>query len=61
MGLLDWFKKPLNWWLGMLLIVSGTVLVRGIDGWESSVPVGAISIFVGITMVVFFGKVDKES
>ena len=63
MELLNWFKKPLNWWLGLVLIINGTYLVRGVEGWGSAVPVGATSIVVGLLMVVFCGKVksDKDS
>ena len=57
MELLNWFKKPINWWLGMLLVINGTYLVRGIEGWAYAVPVGATSIIVGLTMMVFFGKI----
>lgn len=60
MELLNWFKKPLNWWLGLVLIINGTYLVRGVEGWDSAVPVGATSIVVGLLMVVFFGKVKTE-
>jgi hypothetical protein len=60
MELLNWFKKPLNWWLGLALIVNGTWLVRGVEGWESAVPIGAASIVAGLVMVVFFGKLKKD-
>ncbi len=60
MELLNWFKKPLNWWLGIALVVNGTWLVRGIDGWAGAVPVGATSIVVGLLMVVFLGKVKEK-
>ena len=59
MELLNWFKKPLNWWLGLALVVNGTWLVRGIEGWVYSVPVGAISIVVGLLMVVMLGRIKK--
>ena len=55
--LLNWFKKPLNWWLGLALVINGTWLVRGVDGWQYSVEIGATSIFVGLIMIVVFGKV----
>lgn len=58
--LLNWFKKPLNWWLGLLLVVNGTWLVRGIDGWEYAVPLGATSIVVGLVMVMVFGKLKNN-
>lgn len=57
MELLNWFKKPLNWWLGLALVINGTWLVRGVDGWQYSVEIGATSIFVGLIMIVVFGKV----
>ncbi len=57
MELLNWFKKPLNWWLGLVLVINGTYLVRGVEGWDAAVPVGATSIVVGLVMVLFFGKV----
>ena len=60
MELLNWFKKPLNWWGGLALIIGGTWLVRGVDGFESAVPVGATAIFIGLAMVLFFGKVKQE-
>lgn len=60
MELLNWFKKPLNWWLGLVLIINGTWLVRGIEGFEAAVPLGATSIVVGLTMVLFFGKVKQD-
>ncbi len=60
MELLNWFKKPLNWWLGLALIVNGTWLVRGVEGWENAVPVGATSIVVGLVMVVFLGKLKEN-
>ena len=59
MELLNWFKKPLNWWLGLALVINGTWLVRGIDGWQYSVEIGATSIVVGLVMVIVFGKVGK--
>lgn len=64
MELLNWFKKPLNWWLGLALVINGGYLVRGIDGWDAAIPVGAASIVVGLVMIVFLGKVkntDSES
>ena len=60
MELLNWFKKPLNWWLGLVLVINGTWLVRGVAGWESAVPVGAISIVVGLVMLVFLGKLNGQ-
>lgn len=59
MELLNWFKKPLNWWLGLALVINGTWLVRGVDGWQYSVEIGATSIVVGLVMVIVFGKVKK--
>ena len=60
MELLNWLKKPLNWWLGILLIINGTYLVRGIEGWSASVPIGATSIVVGLFLVLFFGKIKDN-
>ena len=60
MELLNWFKKPLNWWLGLALVINGTWLVRGVEGWEYGVVIGATSIFVGLIMVTVFGKVKKS-
>ena len=60
MELLNWFKKPLNWWLGLALVINGTWLVRGVDGWQYSVEIGATSIFVGLVMIVVFGKVKSS-
>jgi len=61
MELLNWFKKPLNWWLGLVLVINGTYLVRGVEGWDAAVPVGATSIVVGLVMVLFFGKVKDAN
>ena len=61
MELLNWFKKPLNWWLGLVLVINGTYLVRGVEGWDAAVPVGAASIVVGLVMVLFFGKVKDAN
>jgi len=60
MELLNWFKKPLNWWLGLVLVINGTYLVRGVEGWDAAVPVGAASIVVGLVMVLFFGKIKRD-
>jgi hypothetical protein len=60
MELLNWFKKPLNWWIGLALVINGTWLVRGVQGWESAVPIGGTSIAVGLLMVVVFGKVKAN-
>jgi hypothetical protein len=56
MELLNWLKKPLRWWIGIALIVLGTILVRGVDGCEYCVPFGASVIFLGLMAVLFFGK-----
>jgi len=60
MELLNWFKKPLNWWLGLVLVINGTYLVRGVEGWDYAVPIGALSIVIGLLMVLFFGKVKSD-
>ena len=43
-----------------MLVINGTWLVRGVAGWESAVPVGAISIVVGLVMLVFLGKLKDQ-
>ena len=58
--LFNWFKKPLNWWLGVLLVVNGTYLARGIEGWSAAVPIGATSIVVGLVMVMMLGKIKEK-
>jgi len=56
MELLNWFKKPLRWWIGIVLIIAGTVLMRGIDGCHYCVEAGGITVFLGLVAVLFFGK-----
>jgi len=58
--LLNWFKKPLKWWAGLALIVVGTIFVRGVEGCEYCVPMGALLTFTGIAMALFFGKVKTD-
>lgn len=60
MELLNWFKKPLKWWVGLALIIAGTPLVRGIEDCENCKLFGAIIIFTGLAMVMLFGKVDTS-
>ena len=43
-----------------MLVINGTWLVRGVEGWESAVPVGATSIIVGLVMMVFLGKIKGK-
>ena len=59
MELLNWFKKPLRWWMGIALIVLGTVLVRGVEGCAYCVEAGATLIFMGLMAVLLFGKVER--
>lgn len=57
MELLNWFKKPLKWWAGLVLIVLGTILMRQVYTWEWAQAVGGGVVFVGIVMVLLFGRV----
>jgi len=61
MELLNWLRKPLRWWIGIALIVLGTVLVRGVDGCEYCVPFGAGIIFLGLAIATLFGSVSGGS
>jgi membrane-bound ClpP family serine protease len=61
MELLKWFKKPVKWWVGLLLIVLGTILMRQVYVWEWAQPVGGATVFVGIVMVLLFGRVRTET
>ena len=60
MELLNWFKKPLRWWFGILLIVVGTIFVRGIEGCSYCVEAGATAIFLGLMAVLLFGKTEED-
>lgn len=57
MELLNWLKKPLSWWIGMALTVAGTILMRGVDGCSYCVELGGAIVFIGLAIVLFFGKV----
>jgi hypothetical protein len=61
MELLNWFKKPINWWIGLALVINGTWLLRDTNGWEHSVVVGGISVVLGLILVMVFGRVDSTS
>lgn len=60
MGLLTWFKKPLKWWLGLTLVVFGTLIMRQVHVWEWAQVAGASMVFVGIVMVLLFGRIKHE-
>lgn len=60
MELLNWFKKPIKWWIGFVLIILGTVLMRQVYVWSWAQPVGGCAVFVGIVMVLLFGRVKAD-
>ncbi|WP_283789133.1 hypothetical protein QNI23_015535 [Bermanella sp. WJH001] len=60
MELLNWFKKPLKWWMGLTLIVLGTILMRQTYVWSWAQPVGGCVVFVGIVMVLLFGRINPQ-
>lgn len=60
MELLNWFKKPIKWWVGLVLIILGTVLMRQVYVWPWAQPVGGCAVFVGIVMVLLFGRVKAD-
>lgn len=57
MELLNWFKKPLKWWVGLAFIVLGTILMRQVHDFEWAQTVGGLIVFVGIVMVLLFGRI----
>lgn len=61
MELLNWFKKPFKWWIGFTFIVLGTILMRQVHTWAWTQPVGATMVFVGIVMVLLFGRVKEDN
>lgn len=61
MELLNWFKKPLKWWLGLVLIVAGTILMRQAYVWSWAQPVGGGVVFIGIVMMLLFGRINPKN
>lgn len=55
--ILNWFKKPMNWWFGIVLVVNGIVLMRGVEGLQDSSLLGGLSILLGLILVVFYGRI----
>lgn len=53
------FGLPAKWWIGLALIVLGTVLMRQVYSWEWAQAVGGGVVFVGIVMVLLFGRVKQ--
>ena len=60
MELLNWFKKPLKWWMGLTLIVLGTIVMRQAYVWSWAQPVGGFMVFVGIVMMLLFGRINPQ-
>ena len=61
MELLNWFKKPLKWWLGLVLIVIGTIVMRQTGVWPWAQPVGGGVVFIGIVMMLLFGRINPKT
>lgn len=61
MELLNWFKKPLEWWLGLALVVIGTIVMRQVHSVDWAQPVGGVLVFVGIIIVLMFGRVPPQT
>jgi len=61
MELLNWFKKPLKWWLGLALVVIGTIVMRQVHSADWAQPLGGALVFVGIIMVLLFGRIPPRS
>lgn len=61
MELLNWFKKPIKWWVGLALIIAGTIVMRQAGVWSWAQSVGAGVVFVGIVMVLLFGRINPKN
>jgi len=56
MELLHWFKKSTKWWLGLGLIILGTIVMRQVGSVPYAQEVGGAMVFIGLGMVLFFGR-----
>lgn len=55
MELLHWFKKSTKWWIGLAIIILGTIVMRQVGIVPYAQEIGATMVFIGLVMVLFFG------
>ena len=55
MEILNWFKKSYKWWLGLALIILGTLVMRQVGSVPYAQEVGGAMVFIGLGMILFFG------